>query len=297
MPWFSWYASYGDLGGILGRMARNLGLIIADSGLLLRLQELDDAKKTDYNLQVADKNGLLWLSEDPVKVMEFLDLSPTRFFTGFSNVEEMYAWLGQSRLAAPNVLRIKRNISVDRQKQNKRTIYGTFIDTWLPNHLALPAERPDPTDEEYAQEKADLRIKRERYRDEALDTFGQRAEFITMRDALVLSINNQIAKHLIRPIVAKHSGSKDLKLSEINRAFGRWVGFDESGKPCVKKEAHSDENSELHYFLNDDNSRLRDEEEVDEFVEKHWEELKYLERERAKGMRQERDGGLERIEQ
>lgn len=289
MPWFSWYASYGDLGGILGRMARNLGLIIADSGLLLRLQELDDTKKQEYKLQIADKNGLLWLSEDPIKVMELLNLFPSRFYAGFNTVEEMYAWLGQSRLAAADVLRIKRNTSVDRMKQNKRTIYSTFMDSWLPDHLGLHVEMEEPNDEEYLAEKAALRIKRQEYRDEALDYFDKRAEYEGMRDALVLSINNQIAKHLLRPLVAKHSGSKDLKLSEINRAFGRWVGCSDRGVPYVKEEAHSDEESELHNFLNDEKKGLRDEALVDEFVAKHWEELKYLERERAKALRPQKE--------
>ncbi|KAF2170988.1 hypothetical protein M409DRAFT_63986 [Zasmidium cellare ATCC 36951] len=289
--WHSFYSSYGDMGALLGNITRNLGLTISDKGLVLRLKELDYAKKTRLE-QVADKDGMLILSNDPDRVMAFLGLSFRRYAEGFATVSEFFRWLRECRLIDLNIIRKKRNISRDRQKESKRTLYSKFFEEWLPKSYGIEDEESDTDDQvcDSPQEEPrdDDRMrweKRERLRDEAVKFFDKEEEYRTMFGGLQRLICNLWVERLLKPIIAAESGAKDKKLAEIVRAFRRWVCFLGGTKPCVLPEPHSDAESQLFWFLK---SRrfMNNPDLAQSFVAEHWEELKTLERRWAKGSRE-----------
>ncbi|KAF2769200.1 hypothetical protein EJ03DRAFT_327642 [Teratosphaeria nubilosa] len=95
--WYVFYASYGDMAGLLGHIVRPLGFTITDEGLYLRHKSLDDSKSLTY-VNVPDKEAMLHLSHEPDKIMQFLGLSVERYWAGFKTIEELYTWLGECRL-------------------------------------------------------------------------------------------------------------------------------------------------------------------------------------------------------
>lgn len=286
--WHTFYCSYGDLGGLLGNIVRNLGFTVSDRGLVLRLKELDDAKALKLG-QVADRDGMLCLSNSPDRIMTFLGMSPEKYWRGFSDVESLYEWVAECRLISMKLIRNKRNTSRDRQRETKRSLYFNFFDEWLPKKYGMDGDEADGDDQakdsksqESSAEEVNA-LDREQLRDEAIKFFEKKAEFDTMHDVLRISVCNLSAERLLKPIIAKHSDTKDKKLAEIMRAFRRWVDFDEGRQPFVLTVPHTDVESQLYCFLQSyDNLAFHDLITVEKWVEEHWEELKGLERQRIK---------------
>lgn len=277
LPWYTFYSSYGDLNAMLGRIVTPLGFTVTDRGLWLRMKELDAAKDIERAV-VADEDGKMLLSDDPNKVMQFLGLSIEAYEAGFRTLDQFYEWLGACRLIQPESIRIRRDRADDRVREQKRKIYADFFFEWLPTHL------PQMITEIDRDEQIDrVQELREQYLHEAVDFFSKREEYTRKHDAIVLTLNNAIASNLLRPLIAKHSGAASKKMPELVRAFRRWVRFTGAGQPVVGEVAVEDSASQLWRFLGDDGVTLRDEEGADEFVRVRWEEVKGLERQRAKG--------------
>lgn len=284
--WHDFYCSYGDLGGLLGNIVRNLGFTVSDRGLVLRLKELDDAKALKIG-QVADKDGMLCLSNEPDRILTFLGMSPERYKEGFTTIESLYEWLAECRLISMKLIRKKRDISRERQRE-KRNLYSTFFQEWLPKRLGV--DESDSDDEKQPKEGSnnggdtgDSLPDRQQLRDEAVTFFGKQNEFCKMHETLRFSICNLTAERLLKPIIAEHSGTKDKKLAEIVRAFRRWVGV-VSREPYILTTPHTDSESQLNRLLESyDNMVLHDG--VSNWVEQNWQELKTLERQRAKAAR------------
>ncbi|KAK4501650.1 hypothetical protein PRZ48_007459 [Zasmidium cellare] len=315
--WHSFYCSYGDMGGLLGNITRNLGLTISDKGLVLRLKELDYAKRQKFQ-QVADRDGMLCLSNDPTQIMFFLGLSPKRYADGFTTVEDFFSWVRECRLIDMEVIKKKRNISRDRQKENKRTLYSTFFEEWLPNSCDMDDEDADrikgegedavkdeavkdevvkdeATKEEVVKDEDTVRReKRDKLCTDAVSYFDKEEEYKTMSETLCRLLCNMWTERLLKPVIADYSGAKDKKLAEIMRAFRRWVCFVDAAVPHITVEPHSDDRSQLFWFLRDCFflKRLDDTipvfnkpDKAHAFVCKNWEELKGLERQWGKAAR------------
>lgn len=189
---------------------------------------------------------MILLSRDPKRVIEFLGCSVERYEQGFETLDEFYAWLGACRLISADALKIKRDKAHERIREEKRTVYSKFFNEWLTGHMDV-----EPTQEEVARAET-VRCLRERYLQEAIDFFSKRDECDVKRNALVLAINNGLAGTLLKPLIAKHSGRSDKSSSEILKAFRRYVGFDEQSQPVILSKPHTDAESELHKFLDDD---------------------------------------------
>lgn len=278
--WHSFYSSYGDLSSILGQIVSNIGFTVTDKAMMLRLRELDDAKDNSVQLQISDKQGMLFLSNDPDQVMEFLGLNLRIYQAGFSSMNDFYAWLARCRLLTPdyvgNLQYKRRDTSNQRQKEYKRPAIKSFFEEYLPTHVGTEgAEIEDPD-----MWRANLARRREQWRDEAVQFFEKREELEQMRVKLVKSISNQTADFLIKPIVSAHYGGNKQKVHEIVRAMRRWVEF-ENGQPRILAESHSDEESQLHFWLEGD--VLRDPAAVNAWIEENWARCKALERENRKG--------------
>jgi hypothetical protein len=275
--WHAFYESYGDMSGLLGQLVSNLGFTVNDKGLILRLKELDDGKALGY-MRLADKDGMVFLSDEPKQVMTFLGLDSDRYDRGFDTMDDFYEWLARSRLLTDdyvqNLGHRRKNTPRQRQKETKRSIIGNFFHEYLPAHR--------PVDEAEDSIILDLATRRLQWQCEALAFFDKRDLHDRTRRALVRAIDNQTAEHLLKPIVQRHSGgARDKKLTELVRAFRRWVGFVD-GQPRVLDAPQTDADSQLRGWLAADGASLADPAAVSEWTAQHWERLKTLERERAK---------------
>jgi hypothetical protein len=277
--WHSFYSSYGDMSGLLGQIMHNLGFTVSDRGVTLRLQELDDAKESALQLRVNDKQGFLFLCNDPDQVMEFLGLSSGKYRAGFATMNDFYSWLAQCRLLTPDYvgnLQYKlKDTTSQRQKEHKRPMITNFFKEYIPAHLGEGAAGVDDT----VTCKANLAQRRQQWCDEAVRFFRRGEAFEHMRRDIVESIANQTAELLIKPIVGAYHGGKREKVQEVVRAIRRWVVF-EQGQAQIAAVSHRDEESQLRFWLEGDG--LRDEGAVDYWIKTHWAQCRALERDRQK---------------
>lgn len=282
--WSAFHASYGDMGSMIGYMVHHLGFTIANTGLRLRMKELEDSKDSDLH-NFADRDGRIELSHQPDEIMRFLGLSVDRYQAGFKTLDELYAWLGECRMLSLDVIKLKRDNSHERAREQKRPIFSRFLNEWLPKHMGSARDHPSNTTTEpdhEGVEPPDLDVQREQYLREALDVFHKRPDYERVHSALVRTIANDTAANLLKPIIARHSQKQSKHLTEILRAFRRWVDVGEDGKPFTLATQQSDTESELHRLLASDGRSLRDEAAVGEWVREHWEEVRGLERHRVK---------------
>ncbi|KAK3707659.1 hypothetical protein LTR37_012007 [Vermiconidia calcicola] len=260
LEWYTFYSSYGDLVGLLGRIVKNLWFTTSDRGFWLRMKELDYSKTVD----------------DPKQVMSFLGLSVEKYDAGFRTLDEMYAWIGACRLLSVEAIKVKRDNASERYKEKKRTIFTKFFKEWLPAHMDMDLAEDE---EEW---NAKLQQLRQMHLEEAIDFFSIREEYNVKHNAIVLQMNNAMAASLLKPFITQHSGRADKQLTEIMRAFRRYVGVDASGNPYVLRRPHADVESQLHLLLGEDFESLADPKGTSEWVKEHWEELRSLERQRVK---------------
>ncbi|USW51746.1 hypothetical protein Slin15195_G050650 [Septoria linicola] len=277
--WHAFYASYGDLSGLLGQIMHNLGFTVSDKGIILRLKELDDAKASEIHLRVTDKQGQLHLSNDPNQVMRFLGLDATRYRGGFGTLRDFYAWLAECRLLTAdyvgNLQYKRKDTSNQRQKEHKRPMISNFFISYLPVNMD---ETIDENNNPAALGEC-LLHRRQQWREEAIEFFSKHEELNKLRDDLSTSIANQTADFLIKPMVLAHYGGSKDKVHEIIRAIRRWVGF-ENGQPKILSISHSDDESQLRFWLS--GSTLRDPKAVDDWIRDNWGRCRALEREKSK---------------
>ena len=279
LEWHTFYSSYGDMVGLLGHIVTNLGFTVSDRGFWLRMKELDTSKKVQY-VNVADKIGMLLLSSDPKKLMAFLGLSVASYDAGFKTLNELYEWLGACRLLSAEAIKMKRDNSHERNREQKRTVFSRFFNSWLPAHMDMKHEQDDNERMEIIHQL------RQKYLEEAVDFFGKQMDYERMHDALVLAMDNAVAANLLKPLIAKYSGLQEKKLSEALRACRRWIGF-RTNKPSILKTPRTDIESELHRFLGADKTSLKEPQATSEWVKENWDALRTLERQRGKA------GGVE----
>ncbi|KAK5137776.1 hypothetical protein LTR08_007348 [Meristemomyces frigidus] len=135
-PWHTFYASYGDLAGLLGHIVHALGFTISTTGLSLRMRELDASKNPSHPANVPDREGRILLSHDPDKVMRFLGLDAEVYAQGFGTLEAFYAWVAGCRVLMWDAVKEKRDTASGRSKEAKRTVFSGFFNEWLPAHCA-----------------------------------------------------------------------------------------------------------------------------------------------------------------
>lgn len=278
LEWHLFYSSYSDMCGLLGHIVTNLGFTVSDSGLWLRLKELDDSKGV-LNSGVADEEGKLFLTRDPTLIMEFLNLSVDEFQAGFNTLEGLYSWLFKCRLLSAEALKTKRDNAHERRREATRKIYSQFFFEWLPAHMDLEVNMTDE------QQRTAVQTQRHVFRDEAVTFFSKTAEFQSMHTALIRKLRNAMAINLLKPIIAEHSGQEGKKLTEVLRAFKRHVGFDEHNQASVLQNPHTDAEAQLFRFLDNDGESLQDPAAVSVFVAAHWKDLKALLRHSSSGGR------------
>ncbi|KAG6986473.1 hypothetical protein G7Y79_00082g100890 [Physcia stellaris] len=121
--WSTMLYSYGDLWRILGCAVNRFGFTINDTGLQLRVVEIEHYRP---------KECLLWLTSDSTMMMDFLDLDADRFRVGFSDLNEIFMWATSSRLFRRRCFE-KQRPKVEGKKA-ERLMYLDFVTRWLPQH-------------------------------------------------------------------------------------------------------------------------------------------------------------------
>lgn len=312
--WHIFYSSYGDMGGLVGHIVHNLGFTVNDRGFWLRMKELDDSKKPPYKVDIADRDGKFFLSHDPEEVMQFLGLSVLSYCRGFKTLDALYSWLGKCKLISWEAVKVKKDNSSERNREQKRIVYSKFFNEWLPAHLPHAdahhnADRETTPDEESntaitAASRARLHTKRAELVQEALDFFGKEKDYTAMHTSFTRHIQSSIVAQLLKPILRKHNGVTDKNLNEVVRAFRRWVAVSADGQLSTLEEPRIDAESELWRLLDEASPkedldggtegagdetglayRLKNEGHVNVWAGEHWKEVRSMERQKTKEAR------------
>lgn len=149
---FKFYFSYGDLGGIIGRLASYYCLKFGQNGLYLNL--LDDTLKryqshSQYNEDEFNKSdihstkGVIILTSEPKLICEYLDLDWNKYTSGFSSNIEIYDWICKSKLFNPDIY-VRLN-NQHRKRYKIRPFYQEFRNYILNNDPVLNASESELT--------------------------------------------------------------------------------------------------------------------------------------------------------
>lgn len=280
--WTSFYSSYGDLAGMLGRIVTNFGFDVTEMGLRLRLQEWDDSSLDEWkHFNPRKDEGKMMLSVDPDEVMEFFGLNVERYQNGFQTKEEIFQWLSESELACHNCLQRERTVAPTREeKKMDRSMFNEFFQEWLPAYLEakrLASSTPERVIEETS--RPPVSKLRERYLKAALSRFSKQQAYTTLHQTLLQKRAIATAEARLRPIIATHSRKQKSALAEMLRAFRRNVEFCD-GEPRILPSQRQDSESLLPTFLDETGRELLDRDAVDKWVKVHFDTVKDVERKR-----------------
>lgn len=160
---YRFYYSYGDLGGIIGRLTSYYGLKFGHNGLFLHVfnSTIKQYKSENNNTQDIDleelksdityTKGDIILTQDPESICEYLDFDYNKYKSGFSSNIEIYDWIIKSKLFNPDIF-IRLN-NEHRKRYKVRPFYQKFreyilgtnaevlnaIDSEVNNNLQLEA--------------------------------------------------------------------------------------------------------------------------------------------------------------
>lgn len=127
------YYSYGDLGGIIGTLAKHYGLTYGFNGLWINLNEetiknyVEQYKIKDINEQVYNIcQDKIILETDPKSICEELNLDYNKWLNKFNSKEEIFEWICKSNLFDKNIFKILNY--ANRYRLSKRNMYQEFIE-------------------------------------------------------------------------------------------------------------------------------------------------------------------------
>ncbi|KAI9644811.1 hypothetical protein NHQ30_006838 [Ciborinia camelliae] len=184
--WELFHSAHGDLWNIIGTNIRRFGLTINNRALFIRIPEIELADK---------KKSMVFLTDDPVRILDFLGLDQKKWWKRFNNQQEMFEYAATCRMfwvrdvvdeingdviagqegGEEGKKKLKHN---DRQRLAKRPIFKAWIDEFIP-HCREEGKH------------SDTKITREEIRDEAFEEFGVKEEYEIRRQDWILE------KHLL----------------------------------------------------------------------------------------------------
>jgi len=117
-PLIQFYLSYGEIGYVLSKIFRSIGLHFNRYGLSINLQQTEQNKKK-YN------EGCLILSCNPNKICDFLEIDFDRWNQGFHSNYDIFKWIMSSKFYKSSIFsKLKSHI-------NKRKKLNTFFNQFL----------------------------------------------------------------------------------------------------------------------------------------------------------------------
>lgn len=154
--WSLFHASYGDAWNVLGTAIRPFGLTATDTGLHVRVAEIEDVDR---------RHSRVFLTADPARTLRFLGLDPELYGRGFASEELLFAFLAAGRFMRRGPFERAGLKANDRKRMAQRELYRRFVEDWIPTWTGGEAEGEGKE------------LTRGQVLDEALDTFGKRAEY------------------------------------------------------------------------------------------------------------------------
>jgi hypothetical protein len=249
--WTRFMKGDSDLLQIIGVCHRPLGLTCNDQGLHVRVKEIEPCNK---------KKSLLFLTRDPDKAMEFYGFDAAKYWAGFRDEEDLFDWVSKGRFFARRIFDSRVEKSNDRSRQSKRAMYRRFVEEYMPAHSEVGQDK-DWT--------------RKGVLDEALDMFGKHEQYQAMLAEHNTKEEEEALWGRIRELLPVEGNS----LGEALKGLKRWVDFAQ-GRPYVT--AQPVEHSPVWTVIVPPESIA----EVLDWVKHNWQEVKALEKNRAKGAKE-----------
>jgi len=136
IPMYKFYFSYGDLGSIIGRITNYYGLKFGQEGLWVNLMkttvdsylEMNKDSSTSTTMTKIDQTQVtirIYLSHDPSKICEYLDLDYSKWLDGFENKLQIFEWIGSTKLFDKTIF---QTLNYEHRKRfSLRPFYGEFV--------------------------------------------------------------------------------------------------------------------------------------------------------------------------
>ncbi|KAH8662979.1 hypothetical protein BGZ60DRAFT_433002 [Tricladium varicosporioides] len=193
--WELFHSAHGDLWNILGTTIRPFGLTVNDRGFYLRIPDIELLDR---------KKSMIFLTDQPKRVLDFLGLDEKKWWKGFESREEMFQFASNFRMfwvkteggegdvvgeiggqegGEEGKKKLKHN---DRQRMNKRPIFRAWIDEFIPKCRASG---------KYGAAK----VTREQIQDEAFESFGVKEEYeIRLKDWKMVRHKDELWRNVIK---------------------------------------------------------------------------------------------------
>ena len=130
------YYSYGDLGGILGRITKYYGMTYGNPGLWINNIENHMIERyVEKNNQKYDKNKIskiihekIILTENPEEICVYMGLDYEKWKSGFNNSKEIYDFVIQSPFFQSKLFEVNTLNHEHMKRYNERPMYHEFVD-------------------------------------------------------------------------------------------------------------------------------------------------------------------------
>jgi hypothetical protein len=258
LAWTTFMQGYGDVGSILGTFNFGYGFTSNNNGFFVRIKEQEAQNWSASQV---------FLSKDPDLVMEFLGLDKHRYHQRFESERQIFDWAVSSRLFNRRLVEKRRENSEMRNRMEKRPMFRCFMSEYLP---ALPAASDEISET------------RDTLTNAALLFFDRADEFNSRRAKVLIENAEEHAWYVIKTtILTPLAKLENKRLNEVVRALKRFVAFKE-GKPYIHDEPEMDAESQARFamYITEADKVTTD---LRAWILNNWEEIKALERQRAKG--------------
>ncbi|KAK5111359.1 hypothetical protein LTR62_005199 [Meristemomyces frigidus] len=264
--WRRFLASYGGVGMILGRMVRDVGFVVHGDGFYIYLSELQKAKRLGLQ-NVSDRDGQIFLTADPGKVLEFLHMSVKRYEDGFHTLPDLYAWLTSCRaLTDQSARRYKAEIHENKAASKPKLYLSFFGQCTMVDKFGLAPDQSTAMEDIRASLLQD-----------ALAAFSIGKELEEKRKKLNRTVSQGLAEAWLKKQISEVTDKQGKQATEIVRAFRRWVAVrGEVPKMSILPTAHRDEDSELYMLVREDVVDPAAEAVARAFVKESWEVVREL---------------------
>lgn len=163
--WEVFHQAHGDFWSIVGFMIWWLGLTVTNSGLYVRVKEIEGRNK---------KAARVLLTRSPAEALRFLGLDEKMYWQRFETVDGLFAYAATCRFFEPkrfHPTRTRTDMKAnDRARARKRAVFRKWFDEYLPAHVV-----------DYPPDAVGVTLSREKVVDEAKTWFGVVAEYDARR--------------------------------------------------------------------------------------------------------------------
>lgn len=198
------YFAWNDLGNIVGRLSKKLGMKHGHAGLYYVQRDGD----------VVVKEHLL--SNEYTKILEILELDIEHFKKGFNTEVEMFQWAGSSPYFDPEIFKFENLNHINRVRDRKRKTYNQLVE-WCAKTYAPAQVRKDFPEKE---KRLDFVLNIFPFIKEEHDRLEKE---ITLKREAALKFNGKIIMELIPKLSGKDLGSFITYFKSLYPSFLEYV--------------------------------------------------------------------------